>query len=80
MVLLHLQNFLQDLLKQSNKDVEVTEEQLIVYADTMVIIRWFYCLPLSQGSIISDIKIIICSHHIEVFNVNLCIGKILKVL
>ncbi|XP_052232085.1 calbindin-32-like isoform X1 [Dreissena polymorpha] len=31
-----LKNFLQDLLKQSNKDIEVTEEELIVYADTML--------------------------------------------
>ena len=30
------QNFLHDLLKRSKKDTEVSEEQLIIYADTMV--------------------------------------------
>ena len=30
------QNFLHDLLKQSHKEAEVSDEQLIVYADTMV--------------------------------------------
>ena len=30
------QNFLHDLLKQSHRETEVTEEQMIVYADTMV--------------------------------------------
>ncbi|XP_060603478.1 calbindin-32-like isoform X3 [Ruditapes philippinarum] len=31
-----LKNFLHDLLKRSKKDTEVSEEQLIVYADTML--------------------------------------------
>lgn len=31
-----LKNFLHDLLKQSHRDAEVSEEQLIVYADTML--------------------------------------------
>lgn len=31
-----LKNFLHDLLKQSHKEAEVSEEQLIVYADTML--------------------------------------------
>ena len=30
------QMFLRDLLKQCRRDVQVTEEQLITYADTMV--------------------------------------------
>ena len=34
--LLQFQNFLYDLLKQSKKEGEVSEEQLITYADTMV--------------------------------------------
>ena len=32
----HFQMFLHDLLKQCKKDSEVSEEQLITYADTMV--------------------------------------------
>ena len=46
------QNFLHDLLVQSNREAEVTEEELIVYADTMVRFK-----PLPNDKISDVIKL-----------------------